>query len=179
MPTRSRWRCGSTTERGECVGKDPTGEAKLVEVVLDPSAGLRGGPDVEHERRVAVYDLLEDNHFAPNVGSGGPYRLRLSRAEGRLVFDVEDQSGTAQCSAVLRLATLRPVLRDYAAVCDSYHEAIKTAPRARIEALDMGRRAFHNEGSEILRRELADEIAIDEATARRLFTLIHALHVRL
>ena len=161
------------------MGGDTSGEARLVEVVLEPGAGLRAGPDAEHERRVAIYDLLEDNYFAPNAGSGGPYRLRLGRTEGRLVFDVEDRSGAAQCSAVLRLAVLRPALRDYEAICDSYHAAIKTAPRSRIEAIDMGRRAFHNEGAELLRRELAGEIAIDEATARRLFALVHALHVRL
>ena len=161
------------------MGRDPTDETKLVEVVLDPSAGIRKGPDVEHERRIAIYDLIEENHFAPKGGSGGPYRLRLSRREGRLIFDVEDELGNAQSSATLPLATLRQTLRDYEAICDSYHEAIKTAPRSRIEAIDMGRRAFHNEGSDILRHALADKIEVDEATARRLFTLIYALHVRL
>jgi uncharacterized protein (UPF0262 family) len=161
------------------VGNDPGEEVKLVEVVLDQSAGVRKGPDVEHERRVAIFDLIEENYFAPKDGTGGPYRLRLSRSEGRLIFDVEDEFGTPQCSAPLPLATLRRTLRDYEAICDSYHEAIKTAPRSRIEAIDMGRRAFHNEGSEALRRALADKIDVDEATARRLFTLIFALHVRL
>ena len=161
------------------MGREPPGAARLVEVVLDPAAGFRRGPDLEHERRIAIHDLLEENRFAPAAGSGGPYRLRIGREDARLLLDVEDEFGAPQCSAVLLLASLRSTLRDYAAICDSYHEAIRTAPRSRIEALDMGRRTFHNEGAEILRRELAGTIDIDETTARRFFTLVHALHVRL
>ena len=159
--------------------RDPAGAARLVEVVLDPGAGFRRGPDLEHERRIAIHDLLEENSFAPAGGAGGPYKLRIGREEGRLLLDIEDESGGPQARAVLSLAALRSTLRDYAAICDSYHEAIRTAPRARIEALDMGRRSFHNEGAEIVRRELADAIDMDEATARRFFTLVHALHIRL
>ena len=179
MRMRSRWRSGSAAGRSEPVDREPAGTARLVEVVLDPGAGFRRGHDVEHERRIAIHDLLEENAFAPVQGSGGPYRLRIGRAEGRLLLDVEDESGTPQVQAVLLLASLRSTLRDYAAICDSYHEAIRTAPRSRIEAIDMGRRAFHNEGAEIVRQELAGTIDIDETTARRLFTLVHALHVRL
>ena len=159
--------------------RNPAGAARLVEVVLEPGAGFRRGPDLEHERRIAIHDLLEENHFAPAAGPGGPYRLRIDREEGRLLLDVEDESGAVQARAVLRLASLRQTLRDYATICDSYHEAIRTAPRSRIEAIDMGRRACHNDGAEIVRRELASAIEIDEATARRFFTLVHALHVRL
>ena len=161
------------------MGQEPAGAARLVEVVLDPGAGFRRGPDLEHERRIAIHDLLEENCFAPVGGSGGPYRLRIGREEGRLLLHVEDESGAPQARAVLLLASLRQTLRDYAAICDSYHEAIRTAPRSRIEAIDMGRRTFHNEGAEIVRSELADAIDMDETTARRLFTLVHALHVRL
>ncbi len=175
----SPWRCGSKAGRGERVGGEAACEAKLVAVVLDRTAAHRRGPDAEHERRIAIHDLLEENRFAPNDGSSGPYRLRLHRAEDRLVFEVEDGRGAVRSPAALRLSALRSTLRDYEAICDSYHQAIKTAPRARIEAIDMGRRAFHDEGAEILRRELAGKVEIDRATARRLFTLVHALRVRL
>lgn len=160
------------------MGEDPAATARLVAVELDPGAGFRRGHDIEHERRIAIHDLLEENRFAPVEGSGGPYRLRIGHAEGRLLLDVEDESGPAQGHAVLLLASLRSTLRDYAAICETYHEAIRTAPRSRIEAIDMGRRACHNDGAEIIRRELAGSIAIDETTARQLFTLVHALHVR-
>ena len=178
MPTRSRWRSGSAAGRSERVDRDPAGEARLVEVVLDPGAGFRRGPDLEHERRIAIHDLLEENSFAPTAGSGGPYRLRIGREEGRLLLDVEDEAGETQGRAVLHLGSLRQTLRDYATICDSYHEAIRTAPRSRIEAIDMGRRACHNDGAEIIRQELAGSIDIDDKTARRLFTLVYALHVR-
>ena len=178
MPTRSRWRSGSAAGRSEGVDRDPAGTDRLVEVALDPSAGFRRGPDYEHERRIAIHDLLEENSFAPVGGSGGPYRLRIGREEGRLLLDVENDLGVPQVRAVLPLASLRRTLRDYATICESYHEAIRTAPRSRIEAMDMGRRACHNDGAEIIRRELAGTIDIDETTARQLFTLVHALHVR-
>lgn len=161
------------------MGGEAACEARLVAVVLDRTAAHRRGPDAEHERRIAIHDLLEENRFAPSDGSRGPYRLRLHRSEDRLVFEVEDGRGVVRSPASLRLSALRSTLRDYAAICESYHRAIKTAPRARIEAIDMGRRAFHDEGAEILRRELADKVEIDRATARRLFTLVHALRVRL
>ena len=158
--------------------RDPAGTDRLVEVVLDPAAGFRRGPDYEHERRIAIHDLLEENSFTPAGGSGGPYRLRIGREEGRLLLDVENDLGVPQVHAVLHLGSLRQTLRDYATICDTYHEAIRTAPRPRIEAIDMGRRACHNDGAEIIRRELAGSIDIDETTARQLFTLVHALHVR-
>lgn len=161
------------------MGGEAACEARLVAVVLDRTAAQRRGPDAEHERRIAIHDLLEENRFAPNDGSRGPYRLRLHRSEDRLVFEVEDGRGAVRSPAALRLLALRSTLRDYEAICDSYHRAIKTAPRARIEAIDMGRRAFHDEGAEILRRELAGKVEIDRTTARRLFTLVHALRVRL
>ena len=178
MPTRSRWRSGSAAGRSERVDRGPAGTDRLVEVVLDPGTGFRRGPDLEHERRIAIHDLLEENVFAPATGSGGPYRLRIGREEGRLLLDIEDEAGAPEARAVLHLASLRQTLRDYATICDSYHEAIRTAPRSRIEAIDMGRRACHNDGAEIIRRELEGAIDIDETTARRLFTLVHALHVR-
>ena len=158
--------------------RGPAGTDRLVDIVLDPSAGFRRGPNYEHERRIAIHDLLEENSFAPAGGSGGPYRLRIGREEGRLLLDVENDLGVPQAHAVLHLASLRQTLRDYATICDTYHEAIRTAPRSRIEAIDMGRRACHNDGAEIIRRDLAGSIDIDETTARRLFTLVHALHVR-
>ncbi len=167
------------TRRGTAVAEAP-GERtnRLVEVVLDESAAMRRGPDIEHERRIAIFDLIESNQFAPLGVSDGPFRLRLGRSEGRLLFDVEDEMGVPRASLALPLAVLRSILRDYSTICDSYLEAIRNAPRARIEAIDMGRRALHDEGAEIVRRELAAKFELDLDTARRLFTLIYALHVR-
>ncbi len=181
MRTPSRSRCGSAPSAVRRVAPaGVSGDPRLVEVILDESAAVHHGADEDHERRVAIFDLVEENYFAPKgVSAPGPYRLRVSRAEGRLILAVDDEAGEPQLSATISLASIRRILRDYETMCESYHEAIKTAPRARIEAIDMGRRGLHNEGSEILRDALADKIALDEETARRLFTLVHALHIRL
>lgn len=153
-------------------------EQRLVEVVLDDEPAARLSPDVQHERRVAIFDLLESNHFAPVGVAGGPYVLRLTIVDNRLVFDIDDEAGARLASVNLPMSPFRAIMRDYAMVCDSYLEAIRSAPRSRIEAIDMGRRGLHNEGSELLRDKLADSIDVDFDTARRLFTLIYVLHMR-
>lgn len=149
---------------------------RLVDVQLDEDSIGRNTPDVEHERRIAIFDLLEDNSFALADGRPGPYALRISMEEGRLVLAVADADQTPLQTFVLALSPFRRVVKDYFMVCDSYYEAIRTAPPSRIEALDMGRRAVHDEGSRLLMQRLAGKIDLDLGTARRLFTLICALH---
>jgi uncharacterized protein (UPF0262 family) len=151
---------------------------RLIRVTLDDSTVIRRSPEVEHERAVAIYDLLEENSFRPLGDFCGPYHLRLSIAETRLQLDILDEADRPLDSVTLPLLPFRRVIRDYFAVCETYYEAIKTASPARIEAIDMGRRGLHNEGSELLIERLDGKIEIDFDTARRLFTLICVLHIR-
>ncbi|MCC4243767.1 UPF0262 family protein [Stappia indica] len=150
--------------------------ARLVAVELDEGSILRSTPDVEHERAVAIYDLIEENEFEPLGDAGGPYRLKLSLVEKRLVFLVEREEGDPVVTHILSLTPLRKVVKDYFLICESYFEAIKTATPSQIEAIDMGRRGVHNEGSRILMERLEGKIRVDMQTARRLFTLVCALH---
>jgi uncharacterized protein (UPF0262 family) len=163
------------------VEKKPSTEC-IIDVQLDEKTVTRRSPDVEHERAVAIYDLLEHNYFAPveatDGGRGGPYTLHLSISENRLLFDVRDAKDQPLRTLFLSLAPFRKVVKDYFTICESYYEAIKTASPSRIEAIDMGRRGLHNEGSQILRDRLAGKVEIDEDTARRLFTLICVLHIK-
>jgi len=157
----------------------PTSEratSRLVAVTLDEGSIGRSSRDVEHERAVAIYDLLEDNNFAPQGEVEGPFALHLSIDHSRLVFDIRRADGTAVMAHLLSLTPLRRIVKDYFMVCDSYYEAIRTATPDRIEALDMGRRALHDEGSRILMERLERKVAVDFDTARRLFTLICVLH---
>ncbi len=149
-----------------------------VKIELDERLVVRRHPDVEHERTVAIFDLLEDNHFAPLGDHGGPYALKLGIEENRLVFDIRDEDLEPRGRVLLPLAPFRSVIKDYFTVCESYYSAIKRSSPSQIEALDMGRRALHNEGSERLRERLEGKISLDLNTARRLFTLICVLHIR-
>jgi uncharacterized protein (UPF0262 family) len=133
---------------------------------------------VEHERAVAVYDLLEENHFAPVGGPDGPYRLVLSIQENRLVFQIQDEGGGHIVSHMLSLSPLRKVVKDYFLICESYFTAIRRGAPAQIEAIDMGRRGVHDEGSRLLAERLEGKIELDHDTARRLFTLVCALHFK-
>ncbi len=151
---------------------------RLVRITLDEDTLVRRSPEVEHERAVAIYDLLQGNSFALVGHDGGPYALHLGIQENRLLFDVRDDDDAALDRVVLPLGAFRNVIRDYFRVCEAYYEAIKTASPSRIEAIDEGRRSLHNEGAELLRERLARHISIDEETERRLFTLICVLHVR-
>jgi uncharacterized protein (UPF0262 family) len=152
---------------------------RLVDVRLDADSLAASSPEAEHERRVAIFDLLEANAFEVVGLDVGPYALGLSLMEGRLSFAVSaGDPGQVVQTHVLSLQPLRRVIKDYFMICESYHEAIRTASAGQIEAIDMGRRGLHNEGSELLRERLAGKLVLDFDTARRLFTLICALHVR-
>jgi uncharacterized protein (UPF0262 family) len=153
-------------------------QSRLVDIELDESIG-RSTPDVEHERAVAIFDLIEENSFHPVGDTGtGPYRLKLSLADHRLVFDIARENGDRVATHILSLTPLRRVVKDYFLVCESYYEAIRGATPRQIEAIDMGRRGLHNEGSQTLKERLAGKIDIDFDTARRLFTLVCVLHWR-
>jgi uncharacterized protein (UPF0262 family) len=149
---------------------------RLVKITLDEGSIGRSSPDIEHERAVAIYDLIEDNSFAPADHDGGPYALHLAITENRLVFDIRQQDGTPIMAHLLSLTPLRKIVKDYFLICDSYYKAIRTATPTQIEAIDMGRRGLHNEGSELLQERLKEKITVDFDTARRLFTLICVLH---
>lgn len=152
--------------------------SRLVDICLDERTVVRRSADVEHERAVAIFDLLEDNHFALAGPHDGPYCLHLSVQENRLLFDVRDEANQPIETVALPLAPFRRIVKDYFTVCESYFDAIKTASPSKIEAIDMGRRGLHNEGSEQLRDALAGQVDIDFDTARRLFTLICVLHIK-
>lgn len=154
--------------------------ARLIDVELDESIG-QSTPDIEHERAVAIFDLIEENRFFPvgdGDGSDGPYRLRLSLLEKRLIFTISRECGEEVVTHILSLSPFRRVVRDYFLICESYYEAIRSATPSRIEAIDMGRRGLHNEGSQTLLNRLDGKIHMDFDTARRLFTLVCVLHWR-
>lgn len=150
--------------------------SRLVAITLDERSTATSNPNIEHEREVAIFDILEGNSFALEGRDDGPYSLNLGVAEDRLVFTVGDEAGNTIVTHMLSLTPLKRVMKDYFLVCESYYEAIRTAPPSRIQAIDMGRRGLHDEGSRVLQERLAGKITVDLDTARRLFTLICALH---
>jgi uncharacterized protein (UPF0262 family) len=154
-----------------------TSRSRLIDVELDESIG-RSTPDVEHERAVAIFDLVEENSFQPAGDDGGPYRLRLALADARLVFAITREDGAPVVTHILSLTPFRRIVKDYYLICESYYEAIRSATPSHIEAIDMGRRGLHNEGSQTLMDRLAGKIEMDFDTARRLFTLVCVLHWR-
>lgn len=156
---------------------------RLMDLVLDDSGLPAPTPEIEQERRIAVFDLLEKNLFELPGREGapapvGPYRLTLSVREGKLAFEIANEDGAPQGAFYLSLSPLRQVIRDYFQICESYYDAVKRLPPAQIEAIDMGRRGIHNEGSRILMERLEGKIITDMETARRLFTLICVLHFK-
>ncbi len=156
-------------------------QKKLVSVTLDENSIGRGSADQEHERAIAVYDLIENNRFAllgadGVVLDGGPYALNIALMDAKLVFDVRDEQGAQVVAHILSLTPFRRILKDYFLICESYYAAIRHATPSRIEAIDMGRRGLHNEGALLLAERLKGKIDTDQDTARRLFTLITALH---
>jgi uncharacterized protein (UPF0262 family) len=155
----------------------PPSPQRLVAITLDPASIGRSNPNIEQEREVAIYDLLEENSFAVDGRTDGPYRLMLGISEDRLVLTIVTDAGPGDAqSLMLPMIAFRRVIKDYFIVCDSYYQAIRTAPASRIQSIDMGRRALHDEGSRLLVERLAGKITLDHTTARRLFTLICALH---
>ena len=147
---------------------------RLTSIDLDDASLAALSGDAEHERRIAIFDLLQENSFKPCDAETGPYALRISLIDDRLALDVS--GADYQRRHLLSLNPLKPVVRDYLMICDSYYQAIRDASPAQIETLDMGRRGLHNQGSELLRERLAGKIDTDGETARRLFTLLCALH---
>jgi uncharacterized protein (UPF0262 family) len=154
--------------------KEKTG--RLAAVTLDEASLGRSSDEIEHERRVAIYDLLEENSFRPTGHDGGPYALHLGISGNRLVFDIRLANGEPVIAHMLSLAPFRRIVKDYFTVCDSYYAAIRTATPDRIEAIDMARRALHDEGSAQVTERLKRKVDLDFDTARRLFTLITVLH---
>jgi uncharacterized protein (UPF0262 family) len=148
----------------------------LGKVAIDEDSLAPASPEQEHERKVAVVDLIKSNVFEPQGGKGGPYILNLATVEGRLQLDITGPDFAQRHQ--LSMSPFRRIIRDYFMVCDSYYDAIKNATTNQIEALDMGRRGLHNEGSDLLRERLAGKVATDIETSRRLFTLLCALHWR-
>ena len=153
------------------------GDFRLCDVVLDETIG-RSTPDVEHERAVAIFDLIEENSFEPEGHPGGPYRLFLSLVDSKLVFSIKTENDEAVATHILSLTPFRRIIKDYFMICESYYEAIRSSTPSQIEAIDMGRRGIHNEGSQTLMDRLSGKIKLDFDTARRLFTLVCVLYWR-
>jgi uncharacterized protein (UPF0262 family) len=151
-------------------------KARLTAITLDETSIRRANPNVEHEREVAIFDILENNSFALEGRNDGPYTLKLGIVEDRLVFAVGQAENDDTFTFILSLTPLRRVMKDYFTVCESYYQAIRTAPPSRIQSIDMGRRALHDEGTRVLLDRLGGKISVDNDTGRRLFTLICALH---
>jgi uncharacterized protein (UPF0262 family) len=173
FPGSQPWSC-RVRARGEAMANH-----HLINITLDERSMVRRTPEIEHERAVAIYDLLEDNQFEPLGSPGGPYHLYLGVEENRLKFELRAEDDQTRLGVVkLSMTPFRRIVKDYFHICESYFEAIKTASPSQIEAVDMGRRGLHNEGAELLRARLEGKVRMDENTARRLFTLVCVLHVK-
>ncbi|MBY0611981.1 MAG: UPF0262 family protein [Beijerinckiaceae bacterium] len=154
---------------------EPASPYRLISVTIDESTIARGTPDQEHERKIAIYDLIESNIFELENGRAGPYALHLGLNGNRLVFDLRDEQGQPIFAHVLALSPFRMVIKDYFMICASYYDAIRNASAEKIEAIDMARRGLHNEGAELVNDRLKGKIKTDFDTSRRIFTLIAAL----
>lgn len=152
-------------------------EQRIIDIELDDRTIIRRNEDVEQERKIAVYDILEGNHFDP-AGLEGPFRILLRVEDNRIAIDIKDEAGEPLDTIRLGLARFRRPIRNYFAICDSYYKALRADTPHRIEAVDMARRAVHNEAAELLKECLAGQVELDFDTARRLFTLVCVLHIR-
>ena len=150
----------------------------IVELNIDEDSLPPASPDMVHERRVAIFDLLEENVFHPAGSDAGPYIVKLSLRDNKLVLQISRSNGASRDDVSFSLTPFRRVIKDYFMICESYHNAIRTAMPAQIEAIDMGRRGLHNEGSRMLTDSLRNKVEVDFQTSRRLFTLLCALHRR-
>ncbi len=157
-------------------------EPRIIDVTLDERTILWRSADIEQERRIAIFDLIEGNYFAPqrhhDDGYAGPYKVALSVEEGRLAIQIKRENDTPLETLILALGRFRRPIRDYFAICDSYYQAIKQSTAQQIETIDMARRGIHNDAADLLKERLTGKIEIDFDTARRLFTLICVLHIR-
>jgi uncharacterized protein (UPF0262 family) len=151
---------------------------RIAEITLDRRTVVRASPEIEHERAIAITDLLKENRFAPASGLAGPFHVHLAVAENRLTMEISNPQDGSGETIVLPLAPFRRIVKDYFLVCESYYGAIRSKRLAQVEAIDVGRRSLHDEGSALLAERLAGKVAIDHDTARRLFTLICVLHLR-
>ena len=156
------------------MSQDP--RQRLVSVTLDEASIGRAGTEQEHERAIAIYDLIESNQFIIPEHEGGPYSLTVSLVTNKLALEVKDQGGSPVIIHILSLTPFRRVIKDYFLICESYYNAIRSASPSQIEAIDMGRRGLHNEAAQLLIDRLDGKIGVDFDTARRLFTLISSLH---
>ena len=154
------------------------GQNFISAIDLEEKSAIRRSAQVEHERKIAIFDLLEDNSFELLSGAGGPFHLKLRIEENRLIFNLQGKDDQPPTDLVLPISMFRRIVKDYFLICDSYFEAIKTKAPSQIEAIDMARRGIHDEGAELLRERIADKVVTDLQTARRLFTLICVLHIR-
>jgi uncharacterized protein (UPF0262 family) len=151
---------------------------RIAEITLDRRTVVRANPEIEHERAIAITDLLKENQFTPASGLVGPFHVHLAVAENRLTLEISNPKDESSETIVLPLAPFRRIVKDYFLVCESYYGAIRGRRLAQVEAIDVGRRSLHDEGSALLAERLAGKVAIDHDTARRLFTLICVLHLR-
>ncbi len=151
---------------------------RIAQITLDENTLIRRSPDIEHERRIAIYDLLEANSFQPVGEFEGPYNLLMGMEENRLVLNIRNSDYEPLTRVLVPLMPFRRIIKDYFTICESYFQAIKSAQPSKIEAIDMGRRGLHNDGSDLLRERLDGKIIVDNETARRLFTLICILQIR-
>lgn len=151
---------------------------RITHISFDDPALVARNPDLEHERRVAIFDLLEDNFFKLKNGQVGPYRVVLSLTDRGINLSVRQLDDQFICDIKVSMTPFRRIIKDYFLICESYYEAIRSATPDRIETIDMARRAMHNEGSELLQEKLEEDVAVDQETARRLFTLVSVLQMR-
>lgn len=157
-------------------------DPRIIHIELDEATILWRNADIEQERRIAIYDLIEDNFFKPlrawEAGYTGPYRIRLAVIDGRLAMDIADEQDNPLESLLLGLGRFRRPIREYFAICESYYQAIRKATAQEIETIDMARRGLHDSAAEMLVERLEGKVETDFPTARRLFTLICVLHIR-
>src|ERR1700761_3452883 len=157
-------------------------DPRIIDVSLDERPGLHRNADIEQERKVALFDLLHENHFKPlretKDGYEGPYKVGLRVEEGRLAIDINREDGSHIETIGLGMMRFRRAIKDYFAICDSYYQAVRQHSPQQIETIDMARRGLHNEAAELLQERLDGKIELDFDTARRLFTLICVLHIR-
>jgi uncharacterized protein (UPF0262 family) len=155
---------------------NPNERNRLVSVTLDEASIGRGAADQEHERQIAIYDLLDENRFALPGRDEGPYGLKIAMQDAKLALEIMNENGARLAVHILSLTPFRGLLKDYFMICESYYAAIRTAMPRQIEAIDMGRRAIHDEAADLLMERLKGKIECDRDTARRIFTLVAALH---
>jgi len=155
-----------------------TDERRIVRISLDDLLQASQSPETEQECAVAIFDLIECNSFSPQIDHPGPYNLALAIVDRKLVFDISDTADRPLYKFILSMAPFKRIIKDYFQVCESYYAAIKTASLSQIETIDMGRRGLHDEGAQILHDRMSGKVEMDFDTARRLFTLICALHMK-